>query len=221
MKKIILSVVVLFAFMGCHDCEKVEPKDDWEYNSSPTFPNDNLPPMVKKPAIYLYPTKDEKVEVKLSVNGEIFNTIPPIMDNGWVVDVTKESKIDGKYGYLFYENTLNTPPKVSSSGWVVKKENISKWCDETLPKMGLNSVEIKDFKEYWVDKLQTSPYYQIKLLDRDFLDKNMKLSIKPKPQTLIRVIFEFKALDKEIKLPTPDIKTPNRDGFTVVEWGGI
>ncbi|MBD3840154.1 MAG: hypothetical protein IE878_07225, partial [Epsilonproteobacteria bacterium] len=72
-----------------------------------------------------------------------------------------------------------------------------------------------------VEKLQTSPYYQIKLLDRDFLDKNMKLSIKPKPQTLIRVIFEFKALDKKIKLPTPDIKTPNRDGFTVVEWGGI
>jgi hypothetical protein len=35
------------------------------------------------------------------------------------------------------------------------------------------------------------------------------------------VIFEFKALDKEIKLPTPDIKTPKRDGFTVVEWGGI
>jgi len=224
MKNILVCGVVLFALVGCtHECEKVELKDDWEFNNSLQIPDNEpyMPVTVKKPAIYLYPTHEMKVEVKLDVNGEIFNTIPPIQDNSWVVNVKKESLIEDKYGYLFYENTLRVKPKVSNEGWLVKNSEFSSWCDTTLPILGLNSVEIKDFKEYWVDRLQTSPYYQIKLLDRAFLDKHMKLKVTPPADTTIRLIFEFKALDKPLKLSTPTIKTPERKGFSVVEWGGI
>lgn len=257
MRKVILSCVIIFAFMGCHKsedfkaeentsvghhkCEKVENDYSSEINdrmndmnlSNRTIDNfeiigdlQNMETIQinsrsEKPAIYLYPTKNEKIEVKLEVNGDIIKTIPTIVNNGWIVNVTKDGKIDEKYDYLFYENTLNTPLKLSNEGWVVKKENIATWCDTTLPKLGLNSVEIKDFKEYWVERLQVSPYYQIKLLENDYLNENMKLKIKPKPDTLIRIMFKFDELDKEIKLSTPKLITPTRNGFTAVEWGGI
>ncbi|PMP85841.1 MAG: hypothetical protein C0174_03235, partial [Thermodesulfobium narugense] len=62
--------------------------------------------IVKKPAIYLYPTADSTISVSIDPNGKITKTIPDY--NGkWTVNVTKNGKIDKKYDYLFYEATLN------------------------------------------------------------------------------------------------------------------
>ena len=47
------------------------------------------------------------------------------------------------------------------------------------------------------------------------------LSISPKPDTIIRVTLYFEALDNKISLPQPKIMPIKRQGFTVVEWGGI
>ena len=43
----------------------------------------------EKPAIYLYPTEDSRISVKLDVKGRIFNDLPKY-GNGWNVFVTKE-----------------------------------------------------------------------------------------------------------------------------------
>ena len=49
----------------------------------------------------------------------------------------------------------------------------------------------------------------------------MPLEINPKPNTLIRVMMEYKPSNKYVKLPEQKIITPERKGFVVVEWGGI
>ena len=64
-------------------------------------------------------------------------------------------------------------------------------------------------------------YYEIRLLDDKFLSENMKLIINPEPQTLIRLNFHFKPVFSKTELKTPVINTPVRNGFTVIEWGGI
>ncbi|MCK9292517.1 hypothetical protein M0P25_00315 [archaeon] len=92
---------------------------------------------------------------------------------------------------------------------------------KNLKEMGLNEKELSQFKEYWIPELNGSKYYVIKLLSDDFLSENMNLLVSPTPDTMIRLNFYFKGVDNIVKLEEPVITTPVRNGFTVVEWGGI
>ena len=49
----------------------------------------------------------------------------------------------------------------------------------------------------------------------------MDLIINPKPETILRLNFYFKPLSSRHELKEPEIKRFERNGFTVVEWGGI
>lgn len=48
----------------------------------------------------------------------------------------------------------------------------------------------------------------------------MPLKIMPTPDTLIRVMMEFKGLKKPINLENQKLEKVERNGYTVVEWGG-
>jgi hypothetical protein len=49
-------------------------------------------------------------------------------------------------------------------------------------------------------------------------DENMLLNITPTPDTLIRVMMDWKAIEEPIDIPEQQLTTPERNGFTVVEW---
>jgi hypothetical protein len=51
-------------------------------------------------------------------------------------------------------------------------------------------------------------------------NENMPLNITPTPNTLIRVMMEFKALPFKIDIKEQQLEKVTREGFTVVEWGG-
>jgi hypothetical protein len=179
------------------------------------------PHILKKPALYLYPNKTEKVEVILKPKGQITKTIPEYKDK-WLVVANPNGLIDNKYPYLFYEVALENSVDLPKEGWIVKTTELEKWFDMNLPKLGLNEKEIKDFKEYWLGELKGYPYYKIRLLSEEFLDENIAVKINPKPDTFIRVIFYFEGTyNSKEKLIEPQIKTHIRKGFTAVEWGGI
>ncbi|HPD82070.1 MAG TPA: hypothetical protein PK357_03150, partial [Candidatus Pacearchaeota archaeon] len=174
----------------------------------------------EKPAIYLYPTEDSIIDVHLDVNGRITKDIPAYGKDGWEVFATKEGIIDGEYDYLFYEARLNKLD-LPEEGWIVEYNEFSNWFDINLNKLGLNEKESYQFKEYWLERLSKSNYYEIKLLSKEYLDENMALNINPEPDTIIRLEFYFKPLKEFKKINEPTIVTPIRQGFTVVEWGGI
>lgn len=48
----------------------------------------------------------------------------------------------------------------------------------------------------------------------------MPLEFSVKPDTLIRVLMEFKGLEEYIEIPEQKLEAPERKGFVVVEWGG-
>ncbi len=48
----------------------------------------------------------------------------------------------------------------------------------------------------------------------------MPLNITPEPETLIRVFMEFKGLDKNVTINEQELNKVERNGYTVVEWGG-
>jgi hypothetical protein len=184
---------------------------------TPDFPN--FPPGVKKPAVYLYPTKTSEIEVKVDVNGYITEAEPNYL-TGWKVTAEPNGLIDNEYDYLFYEAQLSSL-QLPEEGWIVDYSNLENWFDETLPVLGLNEKEIIQFKEYWMKELAEANYYEIKLLQKQFLEENMNLIINPKPDTVIRLNFYFQPHSNKIEIEEPTIETPNRTGFTVVEWGGL
>ena len=177
------------------------------------------PIIVKKPAVYLYPTENMKIDVKVNVNGHLTFT-EPLYGNGWSVNVSPDGLIDNKYDYLFYEADLNKI-ELPNEGWIVEFKNLENWFNEYLPKFGLNEKEKNQFKEYWLEKLRIAKYYEIKLLDNKFLSENMDLIINPAPETIVRLNFYFKPLNTKSDIKTPEIKSIERKGFTVIEWGGI
>ena len=174
---------------------------------------------MKKPAIYLYPEQNSIINVKLDVNGKIIKDIPKY-NNGWDVFVTNEGIIENKYDYLFYEADLRKLD-LPNEGWIVEYSKLNSWFNQNLIKLGLNEKEIYQFKEYWMKELPNSKYYEIKLLEDNFLRDNMNLIIEPQPETIIRINFHFKPLNEKYPLPLKKISNKKRLGFTVVEWGGI
>ncbi|MBR9682694.1 MAG: hypothetical protein GOV02_03380 [Candidatus Aenigmarchaeota archaeon] len=174
---------------------------------------------VEKPAVYLYPETDSHIQVTIDTAGRIIEDIPEY-NGGWNVFVTTEGLIEQKYDYLFYEVQLNSID-LPEQGWVVSQDELNGWFDTNLIAMGMNQKEKDQFKEYWLERLEGSAYYEIKLLDDTFLEENMNLIIDPQPDTIIRLDFHFRRLDNTIEIEEPEIMTPERNGFIVVEWGGI
>ena len=48
----------------------------------------------------------------------------------------------------------------------------------------------------------------------------MPLEITPKPDTVIRVVMAYKKILKPYEVKEQVLESPERKGFTVVEWGG-
>jgi len=176
--------------------------------------------ILEKPAIYLYPGIESDVQVTLEVKGAIFRS-EPAYDNGWFVHVTRKGTINNERDYLYYEAVLEKSLVFLPGSWVVKREDLQGWFDDHLADLGLNVLEIQDFKEYWLNRLTQGAYYEIALVSPDFLDENAKMVITPIPDTIVRRILYFIPLKEAKRYTPPEIQTPRRKGFTVVEWGGV
>ena len=48
----------------------------------------------------------------------------------------------------------------------------------------------------------------------------MPLEFSEKPDTLIRIIMDYKPLNEKINVKEQELESTIRNGFTVVEWGG-
>jgi hypothetical protein len=180
-----------------------------------------------KPVVYLYPEKTQNISVKVAPSGG-FTKTEPDYGNGWNVIADPMSRIkniaDGKiYPYLFWEGKSKTVYQMSNFGFVAARDELGSLFDDKLAKLGLISKEVFDFKEYWLPKMlaENKPYYFVTFVSQNMIEKIAPLEINPKPDTTIRVLMDYKGLDEKIDAPGYDIKTPERKGFTAVEWGGM
>ncbi len=174
-----------------------------------------------KPVIYLYPEKEQEVNVKLDLDGKFTFTYPEY-NNGWNVTAKPDGTIisDGKeYSYLFWEGLMPTFKPDFKEGFVVKGSDSADFLRETLSQMGLTPKEYNEFIVYWAPKLQENEYNKIYFAEDDYTDK-AKLEINPKPDSILRVFMVYEKADENTVLPKQEIKPFERKGFTVVEWGG-
>jgi len=53
------------------------------------------------------------------------------------------------------------------------------------------------------------------------MDALAPLHITPEPDTVLRIFLDFEGFDKPIQLKPQKLSAPKRNGYTVVEWGGL
>ena len=142
--------------------------------------------------------------------------------NGWKVNAAPDgtlTDVNGQiYNYLYWEGEINTNYDLSK-GFCVKDKDTAKFLEDALEKLGLNRKEANEFIVYWLPLMQDNPYNIISF-QTDIYTDAANLNINPSPDTLIRVFMTYQSLDKYVDLPEHQLSAPERNGFTVVEWGG-
>jgi hypothetical protein len=184
--------------------------------------------IVKKPAIYLYPTQKQEVTVLHDFKGQILTTYPEY-NQGWHVIAYPDGKIVNRldqreYAYLFWDGAFKFPNShfQFDDGFIVSKSDNIAFLQEKLNTLGLNNTEINDFIVFWLPLLNANDQNFIHFRFNDNIDQSSILNIDPQPDTLIRVFMEFKPMKNDETMSVKEQVLPKliRNGFTVVEWGG-
>lgn len=179
------------------------------------------PVVAYKPVIYLYPEVETDISVKLILDGKLTCTYPAY-NAGWQVIATPDGTLtDARgqtYNYLYWEGETNAQWDMTE-GFCIKGEDTATFLEEALAKLGLNRKEANEFIVYWLPLMEQNPYNIISF-QTDIYTDVAKLEVTPAPDTVIRVFMAWKAADSFVELSGQELSAPERNGFTVVEWGG-
>lgn len=175
-----------------------------------------------KPVIYLYPEEETEVTVSLDFDGTLTSTYPDYGE-GWTVTAAPDGTLTDPdtgrtYYCLFWEGVTDAEYDFST-GFCVAGADTAAFLENALARLGLTEREANEFIIYWLPRMEGNPYNLISFQTDAYTDA-AELTIAPAPDTLIRVFMAWKGLDQPVEVPAQELTTPERTGFTAVEWGG-
>ncbi len=177
----------------------------------------------EKPVIYLYPEEpsDVTVKVEFPLGGELTCTYPEY-SGGWNVTAMPDGTLydsNGDEYYCLYWEGVSRDTMDSSEGFCVKGSDTAAFLREKLMYIGLTAREANEFIIYWLPRMQDAPYNVITLHTADYA-RSVPLDVSPAPDSMIRVFMTYYASDEPVDIPEQRLPHYDREGFTLVEWGG-
>jgi len=198
-----------------------------------------------KPVIYVYSEVDRaSVRVNLAFDGVLTHLYPlpslvhPNKSVSWDITTQKNGHItmdDSSYRYLFWEGDIQQQRLVhllcqfsKHSAMLVSETTLVSYLEESLFAFGMIDHEIQDFITYWLPVLNQHKFNYIQFVDKAYTDA-ASLTTQPAYQNCLRVFMLFAGCDHP-PAQLPEISSAklepldtafNRDGLTVVEWGGM
>lgn len=180
------------------------------------------PNVAYKPVIYLYPDEEIEVSVRIHLDGELTCTYPAYR-SGWEVtanpDGTLQDANGQTYNYLYWEGETNAQWDMSH-GFCIKGTDTAAFLEVALDKLGLTRREANEFIVYWLPLMEQNPYNVISFQSDIYTDV-AQLEVAPVPDSVIRVFMVWHASNVHMKLPEQELNAPERNGFSVIEWGGM
>ncbi len=204
------------------------------------FTIDNIDPRdarALKPVLYIYDDQPgREVEVSLRLNDSDMTTMWPKADNiqdneyTWEVKTSEDGTLfdnsGNEYSYIFWEAS-NYNYSSFDQGFCVKGSDTAEFLREKLREIGLTPEEYNEFIVYWAPQMENNEYNIIRFdgLDPDDAYNNQyQLSVTDGENDLadstLRVFMVWQAADEYQELEPQSFQTFEREGFTVVEWGG-
>lgn len=219
---------------GCVDEERCEDEEE-QYEAATEKPviyiypegwecTDDEEDLVQyaKPVIYLQPEKALDVTVQLDYSGTLTSTYPAYND-GWRVlaepDGTLTDPETGRSYYCLYWEGMSDTTWDFSTGFCVAGEDTATFLESALAQLGLNEREANEFIIYWLPRMEHNAYNKIAFQYETYTDHAV-LTVTPEPDTMIRVFMAWEGVDEFCDMVPQELDAPERNGFTVVEWGG-
>ena len=182
-------------------------------------PSTGIP--VYKPNIYLYSDVDMNVNVHIYPSDWITISDPIYNDkSGWNANIINGS-LNGTEDYLFYEAIVPDENFQKETGWVVNANNRMNDIVRILDDYKFNEQEKKDFIDYWVNKLDVDKDYIFYPQETEIVDLIMPLVTSIKADEEYRIWFYMEEKENQVVTKPKNIEVISRNGFTIVEWGGI
>ncbi len=186
-----------------------------------TSPNNIV---IAKPVIYLYPEEETEVTVRVEVDGEL-TCVYPAYDGKWQVRASPDGTLTDKKGREYYclyweADMFDSILPDKTHGFVVSGEDTAEFLREKALMLGLSEKEANEFIIYWLPQMEDNAYNYV-YFSTDEYKNAATLDIAPHADTVIRFAMMWQPLEKPIEVKEQILPmTPERHGFTVVEWGG-
>lgn len=132
-----------------------------------------------------------------------------------VIYLYPESRTDVTVG-LDYDGTLTCTYPAYQTGWSVTADPDGTLIDSSgqtynyLYWEGISGADYDFSRGFCVAGADTAAFLE---------DARARLNISPTPDTLIRVFMACKPLREAVEIEPQALTAPERNGFTVVEWG--
>lgn len=223
---ILLGIVGVFAYIQVSEDNCTGNTTNVKSNNKSntvTRPSNSAVQIIDKPIIYLYPQETTELTIKLGNSEKITCSYPKYEDewkviaepDGTLTDVETQRKLYA----LYWEGKELEAPEMTE-GFVVKGKDTIEFLEEKLEILGLNEREAEEFIIYWLPKMQNNEYNYIRFATMEEINEYMPLEFSVQPDSIIRVLMQYKAIDEYIEIPEQQLETSKREGFVVVEWGG-
>ena len=192
---------------------------------------------VMKPVIYLYddePGREVHTGLKLHAS-EMLYMWPEAgttegQEYGWDMTTSEDGTLydeDGnEYSYIFWEAS-DYGDHSFEQGFCVKGSDTAEFLREKLKEIGLTPREYNEFIVFWLPKMQDNAYNIIRFegVDpKDDYNQHFELSVndgeKELADSMLRVFMVWQASDTYQEIEPQEFQEFERNGFTVVEWGG-
>jgi hypothetical protein len=179
---------------------------------------------VYKPNIYLYPDVESRITVSFDLPSLLTATVPAY-GQPWQVLASPDGSLtditDGAtYDFLFYESLTDPALFTYDSGWLVGADTREEQFRDILAAYGFNENESSDFVNFWTKKLTPGVDYIIYPQLTATIDRAMPIAVQPKPVNNFRLWFAFVPSHGQT-VTEPAVAVMDRDGYTLVEWGGF
>ena len=188
------------------------------------------PPMQDKPVLYFFPETETDVCVKLGYPELLTVTYPEYpVEGGWKFTASPDGTLtmDGRqYPYMYFEAECGSAcpaPSFSDKGFVVAGEDTAEFLEDALGAMGFDYKQQADFITFWLPLMAENSCNRIEFLFGEDVNALMPVVVSPLPDNIFQVYILFSACDPEIadELTPQEFPTFIREGFAVLEWGGI
>jgi hypothetical protein len=195
---------------------------------------DQKPPCVAEPIVYFYPEQRSRVSYRLAPSVRVARAEPLPRGTAWTflatpqgileeVEAAAPGKARRTFAHLFWDGTSTRFPP-PAEGVCVPGPRSAEFFREVLPRLGLLAHETEDFVAAWAPRMEGAAYHVIGFHPREEVDALAPAEVSPTPAYMIRILMDatpVKACPTELTPPVWPDAAPAREGFTVVEWGGV
>ncbi len=140
-------------------------------------------------------------------------------------EYAKNACIKNSYPYLYWSGNVGADYPTVNNGSIIKRENLKNFLENKLTDIGFTINERNDFIEYWVPEMlkKEELFFRVSFITTQEMNRFIPMTVTPRPDSVYRLFMDWEPISKNPSKQLEEQLLPviKRDGFTLIEWGGV